>query len=82
MKALVPELEATGLRVNLHAPGEHVDSVERKIQTLNGTIRAVIHSLPYKLSIVLLTYCVYFATSRINLLTNKGNIQGVRFERR
>lgn len=47
------------------------------MQTLKDAIRAVIHLLPNNLPIVLLPYCVYFATSRINLVRSKGGILGV-----
>jgi ribosomal protein L24E len=71
IKALVPTLNQWGIRLEPHAPGSHCQIVERKIQTLKGGIRSCTHALPWRASLTILVWCVYFCANRINLVPNK-----------
>jgi hypothetical protein len=62
INSLGAKLSTTG--VNSHS----VAIVDRKIRFIKERIRSIIHGLPFPLPPSLMKYCVYFATSRINLI--------------
>ena len=65
--AMVGELNASGLTVEIAGPGQHVPVVERIIQTVKKRVRAFNYSLPFIMTRILIIMCVLFCVSRINL---------------
>jgi hypothetical protein len=71
VEAAVPGIGSCGIPVNINGAGDHVVLVERKIETIKGMVRSIIHSLSYRLAYTLIAYCVMFAVMRINSVPNK-----------
>jgi hypothetical protein len=65
VEAATDALSQNGVSVNVNAPEDKVNLVERKIGTIKGIARSVIHSLPYRLAYTLLPHLLNFAVSRI-----------------
>ena len=68
LPALEPELAAKGIRIEFAAPGQHVGAIERQIRDMKNKCRAIISSLPYALSKMLIIWLVLFVVTRINML--------------
>jgi hypothetical protein len=69
--AAVDTLGSHGVPVNVNAPEDKVSLIERKIGTIKGIVRSILHSLHYKLAYTLLPHLVAFAVARINIVPNK-----------
>ena len=61
------ELNGLGVVVDTCGPGQHVPSIERKIQDVKTIVRAHVNTLPYVMTRLLLTMCVLFCISRMNM---------------
>ena len=57
-----------GIIFNSPGPQQHVPVVENKIKLIKERVRAIIHSLPYKLPLMLLKWCVAIVVTRLNML--------------
>ena len=55
------KLNSMSIQLSTTAAGEKAHRVERRIRFIKERVRAIIHSLPYRLCAKLLTYCVYYA---------------------
>ena len=71
------EIEDMGYEVDIRGPGEHDPYVERKIQTIKGTARAILSGLPFLVPIVLFIWLMQYATYCTNLLPNKSGYVGM-----
>ena len=60
-------LNDKGIIVSSTAAGEKAHRVERRIRFIKERTRSIVHSLPYQLNALLLTYAVYHATWLTNL---------------
>lgn len=72
--SIADELRLLGVKFNPTSKAEHEPVVERAVQTLKGTCRSLVHSLPYKLCSALLVYMVYYATSCTNMFPKRGGV--------
>ena len=61
------ELGGLGVVVDTCGPGQHVPVIERKIQDVKTRVRAHVNTLPYVMTKLLLTMCVLFCISRLNM---------------
>ena len=61
------ELFKIGIELDISGPGQHVSVIERKIQTVKERVRAHVNDLPYVMTRPLLTMCVLFCVSRLNM---------------
>ena len=61
------ELSKIGIVLDISGPGQHVPVIERKIQTVKERVRAHLNDLPYVMTRLLLTMCVLFCVSRLNM---------------
>ena len=73
------ELSKIGIVLDISGPGQHVPVIERKIQTVKERVQAHVNDLPYVMTRLLLTMCVLFCVSRLNMLLG---IPGSRVELR
>ena len=55
------KLNSLHIQLSTTAAGEKAHRVERRIRFIKERVRAIIHSLPYRLCAKLLAYCVYYA---------------------
>ena len=55
------KLNSLHIQLSTTAAGEKAHRVERRIRFVKERVRAIIHSLPYRLCAKLLAYCVYYA---------------------
>jgi hypothetical protein len=67
LAVMAEELSGLGIVLDVAGPGQHVPVVERKIQTIKERVRAHENSLPYVMTRLLLTMCVLFCVSRLNM---------------
>jgi hypothetical protein len=67
LAAMSEELSGLGIVLDVAGPGQHVPVVERKIQTIKERVRAHKSSLPYIMTRLMLTMCVLFCVSRLNM---------------
>ena len=67
VKAMIDELFVLGIVIDTAGPGQHVPVVERKIQTVKERVRAHVNTLPFVMTQLLLTMCVLFCVSRLNM---------------
>ena len=74
---MIPALANRGIVVDPAGPGQHVPVVERMIETVKERVRAHVTSLPFILTKLLLTYCVLFCVSRLNLLPSSNSLDKV-----
>ena len=65
--AMRDELSGLGVVLDISGPGQHVPVIERKIQTVKERVRAHVNNLPFVMTKLLLTMCVLFCVSRINM---------------
>ena len=65
--AMRDELSGLGILLDTSGPGQHVPVIERKIQTVKERVRAHVNNLPFVMTRLLLTTCVLFCVSRINM---------------
>lgn len=65
--SMVTALNSKGIIVDTAGPGQHVPIVERKIQTVKQRVRSYENSLPFIMTRLLLTMCVIFCISRLNM---------------
>ena len=65
-------LKDNGVNIDIDTvgPGRHVPPVERSIRVIKERVRAIINTLPYKAPRFLVKWAVYFAVSRLNLLSD------------
>lgn len=69
--AIKEELNLLGLEVDVSGAGGHVARIERKIQTVEGRVRAYIsHHLPFTLTTLRIAMLVLFCVSRLNYQTS------------
>lgn len=61
------ELSKIGIVLNISGPGQRVPVIERKIQTVKERVRPHVNELPYVMTRLLLTMCVLFCVSRLNM---------------
>lgn len=66
--AIAPDLALQGLAVDLAGPGQHVAEVERLARTVKERVRGYDAVLPFTMCRLILTYCVLFAVSGINMV--------------
>ena len=59
---------ALGLPFNPAGPQQHVPVVEAKIKVIKERLRGILCTLPYKLPLMLLRWCVDYVVTRINML--------------
>jgi hypothetical protein len=64
--ALRTHVEGAGITLNLAARGEHVATIERKIRQVKERVRGFWNTLPFKLTVLLLVYLVYYCVTTIN----------------
>ena len=57
--------------------GTHVPDIERKVQTVKKRVRAHHHDLPFIMGRVLLSKCVFFCVSRINMVAVASSVDKV-----
>jgi Reverse transcriptase (RNA-dependent DNA polymerase) len=74
LAAMCNELSSLGIVVDTAGPGQHVPVVERKIQTIKERVRAHENSLPYVMTRLLLTMCVLFCVSRLNMQPSRISV--------
>jgi predicted lactoylglutathione lyase len=67
LKLMIDELSEMGIMMDTAGPGQHVPVVERKIQTVKERVRAHVNTLPFVMTQLLLTLCVLFCVSRLNM---------------
>jgi predicted lactoylglutathione lyase len=67
LAAMAEELAGLGIVLDTAGPGQHVPVIERKIRTVKERVRAHENSLPYVMTRLLLTMCVLFCVSRLNM---------------
>ena len=66
-------LNDIGIKLEQQGSETHSTTIiDRKIRFIKERIRCIINNLPYKLPSFLLKWCIYFATSRINLICHSG----------
>jgi hypothetical protein len=75
--AIKREIEDMGYEVDLRAPGQHDPYIERKIQTVKGTARAILSVLPFLLPIELFIWLMQYATYCTNLQPHKAGYLGL-----
>lgn len=75
--SIADDLRLCGTTFNATSKSEHEPVVERAVQTLKGTARSIINSLPYKLCGILVVYLVYYATSCANMFPKRGSVADV-----
>ena len=61
------ELAGLGIVVDVAGTGQYLPVIERKIKTIKVKVRAHENSLPYVMTRLLLTMCVLFCVSRLNM---------------
>ena len=71
------ELGGLGVVVDTCGPGQHVPVIERKIQDVKTRVRAHVNSLPYVMSRLLLTMCVLFCISRLNMQPSRTSTSNI-----
>ena len=76
IQLLTPHLNSRGIIVEPAAPGAHVPRAERSIQEIKGFARSFENSLPYVMSRTILTFCVLYCVSTMNLMIpTNGTLQ-------
>ena len=65
--AMRDELSGLGIVLDTSGPGQHVPVIERKIQLVKERVRAHVNNLLYVMTRLLLTMCVLYCVSRINM---------------
>lgn len=73
-KVLKNHLESKGIAVNTTAKNEHVPEIERAGRQLKERVRGRWNTLPYKVTMVLIIYLVYFCVQTINLFPKAGGL--------
>jgi hypothetical protein len=72
------ELESVHkLTVDITGAGGHVKVIERMIQTVKSRVRCHVHDLPFTMSKLLVTMCVLFCVSRINMIPNSTSVSRI-----
>jgi Reverse transcriptase (RNA-dependent DNA polymerase) len=74
LAAMSEELAGLGIVLDIAGPGQHVPVIERKIQTIKERVRAHENSLPYVMTRLLLTMCVLFCVSRLNMQPSRMSV--------
>ena len=74
LAAMSEELSGLGVVLDVAGPGQHVPVVERKVQTIKERVRAHENSLPYVMTRLLLTMCVLFCVSRLNMQPSRMSV--------
>jgi hypothetical protein len=74
LAAMSEELSGLGIVLDVAGPGQHVPVVERKIQTIKERVRAHKNSLPYIMTRLMLTMCVLFCVSRLNMQLSRMSV--------
>ena len=76
IQVLTPHLNSRVITVEPAAPGAHVPRAERSIQEIKGFARSFENSLPYVMSRTILTFCVLYCVSTMNLMIpTNGTLQ-------
>ena len=75
--ALVPDLNAMSICVNVAGPGQHVPVAERMIQTIKGRVRSFDHGLPYVMPPLMMVYCVMYCVRSINFQPSSTSMDKV-----
>ena len=71
------ELGGLGVVVDTCGPGQHVPVIERKIQDVKTRVRAHVNTLPYVMTKLLLTMCVLFCISRLNMQPSRTSTSSI-----
>ena len=77
LAVMIEELAGLGVVVDVAGPGKHVHVVERKIQTIKERVRAHKNSLPHVMTRLLITMCVLFCVSRLNMQPSRMSVDRI-----
>ena len=69
---IADEIRRSGISITILGQGESAVNCESKIRRIKERIRAVIHTLPYRIPSQWLQYLVYYVVNRVNMTVTSG----------
>ena len=70
---IADEIRRSGISITILGQGESAVHCESKIRRIKERIRAVIHTLPYRIPDQWIQYLVYYVVNRLNMTVTSGN---------
>ena len=74
LAAMSQELNCLGIVLDVAGSGQHVPTIENKSKTIKERVRAHKNSLPYVMTRLLITMCVMFCVSRLNMQPRRVSV--------